>query len=1230
MLWSIHRSEKHSRYAVLRFLVALMLMFTSSPMPTYGQTEAGILEGVVEDQAGARVPGATIQAVSASTSQKSRTVSDSEGNYRLAGLPFGSYRIEVSLTGFTAKSFETVQIEPGSPTKLNITLSTSGVSESVNVTSDSQLIQTENSTQATTLTQKELVSLPTASRNITHLIVAEPGVTAPLPDRTGAGLNIATTPGSQEQDSGMSLNPSVNGARPTNNSLRLNGLDGTNLLNRFGGLSNNLIVPLDALEVVSVQSALYTSPTGRNGGGNIELITKSGGNQFHGSVQHFLQNEKFNANEFFLNRNGNKRPEFRRNETSATFGGPILRDKLFFFASAQRTDFVSGYASNATARVGLPIGLTDVRTQASIADVANLYLANGVADHADFAKNFLAKLRTYPADQQPGLLQKFFGTTTPGNNPAFRRLTAADIHQVAINILNQQRGGRFLIPSPASELAILKGNGTFGREAFLQQVIPTEVKSWAGVGSLLYTPSVKDRFRLNYNYSDSEVTEAFGWADASPSPTDGETFGFATSLSHQHTFTDRLLNDFRVGFFDLSNNRLSRFQEIKNSTLGIYNPLEFALGGLAALMPTIDINTQHNSGGIGNAWDFFDRQKVMNLIDTMSWMRGRHALQFGGEYRRMNLTGEFMSRTNGDLDYDNWVLFFTGNGNPTGGSDLDQGDTRRNMTAQDVSWYFHDDWKIRRNLTFNLGLRYDFFGHFVDKDGRLATYITEAMSKETGLPVGYQVPANSPVFKPGFKPIDIGLYVEPGVEIDLSQLHKSDTHSTLFNDYNNFAPRLGFAWNPEKLQQLVLRGGYSIFFERTSASYKVDLQRAAPFFIFQNVPAPLDMANPYPRLNINPFELPVNVAIVRNANGAPRWVRGDGREFPATEPFSSKSNVFIHPRIRAPYMQQWSLNLQYQLANGIAFDTRYVGSRGVGLVGRVNLAQALDPRLTPVNDFTDIRTKTGALINPDFFVPTEFLGLNRSTGFALVSNIGHSTYHALQVDFKGRMRNRAIWNLAYTWSKSIDNMSSDTDVAEHDGRRLDNNRGVSNFDRTHRFTASYVLDLPSLPRGHRVLKGLTSGWRFSGLATMQSGSPFSVLGNPATNAFFAQVARVRVDFAPGQTIASATKSGRVQDRLNQFFNPLAFQNSGDQWGNSGRNILRGPRQTQFDVALGKMTKLSETVNLEFRWEMFNAFNTPIFANPNSTFPATGIGTVGQITSTVGGPRTMQASLKLAF
>ncbi len=478
-------------------IVALLLSLTLLILvkTTLAQTASGSIIGSIEDGNGARLPGAKIVAINDGTGQRREAVSNSDGDFQIVGLPYGKYHIEVTLNGFGKKTFNEAQIEPNTPFNLKVTLSPTSLTEIVNITSEGQLLQTENSAQATALTEKELTSLPTASRNITHLIVAEPGVSAPLPDRTGAGLNITTTPGTQTEDSAQSLNPSINGARPTNNSLRLNGIDGTNLLNRSGGLGNNLIVPLDSLEVVSVQSALYNSPTGRNGGGNIEIVTRTGTNQFHGSASHFLQNEKFNANEFFLNRNGDQRPKFRRNETSFTFGGPLIKNKLFFFASAQRTNFLSGYASNAVARVGLPVGLSDVRTPETIARVLNDYLANGQTDNPGFAANFLSRLRAFPADQQPGLFQQFFGSTNPNTlNLQFRQMTPSDIHPVAINILNAKRGGKFLIPTPTADLRTLPGNGAFGRELFLQQVIPTEVNSWAGVGSLQWTPREKIDF----------------------------------------------------------------------------------------------------------------------------------------------------------------------------------------------------------------------------------------------------------------------------------------------------------------------------------------------------------------------------------------------------------------------------------------------------------------------------------------------------------------------------------------------------------------------------------------------------------------------------------------------------------------------------------------------------------------------------------------------------------------
>lgn len=1216
-MWQTRRHPPFALAYILLLAVVHCVAQTGDPM----------ISGSVSDTAGARLPNVALHITHKSSARGWDVTSDRDGVFQLTNIPPGAYRVEISHPGFTTKLIDEVLVGPNLSPVLAEQLAAASVAEQVNVAADMQLLQSETSTLTATLSSKTLVALPTASRNYTHLIVTQPGVAAPLPDRTGAGLNIATTPGAQAEDATQSLNPSVNGARPTNNALRINGIDATNLLNQGGGLGNNINVPLDAVEAIEVQSALYSAATGRNGGGNVEMVTKSGTNDFHGSAFHFFQNEKFNANEFFLNRAGTPRPQFRRNETGVTIGGPVWRDRTFFFASLQRTDFVSGYASNGIAATGLPVGLTDVRTPESIAQVANNYLLNAAADDPRFAQNFLNALRAFPADQQAGLISKFFA------NPAglqLRTLTPADIHPVAIRILNTKRDGRLLIPSPGAELPVLPGNGTYGREHLLQQVIPTKFNSWNGSGSIQHNTAANNRTRLNYIGSRQLVEEAFGWADASPSPTLGDNSSFLASLSNEHTLSATWVNNFRIGFFDLKNTRVSKYRDIKNSDLGIFNPLEQALGGLAALMPTIDINTQRNSGGIGNAWDFYDRQKVINVGDNVSYVRDAHSTQFGGEYRRMNITGEYMSRNNGDLDYDNWIFFFTGHGAAGGGSDLDQGDTRRNFTANDFSLFVHDDWKALPGLTVNFGLRYDFYGNLTEKDGRLGNYYTDDAARRLGVSPGFQVPANSIIFAPGFNPLQIGLVVDPSTPVDLSMIHRAKHASTLLGDYNNFAPRIGFAWQPQRLPQFVLRGGYGIYYERASASYKVDLQRAAPFFIYQNVPAPADMADPYPRLNVNPFQIPLDVRIVRNANGTPSWVRADGTAFPAQSPFSAKNNVFIDPFIRTPYTQQWSLNTQYEPTKDIVVDARYVGSHGVGLLGRINLAQPVDPRLTPVNGFTDIYDRAGRLINPDFFVAPEYLGLNRNGGFAQLGNWAQSNYHALQLQTRGRLRANATWNIAYTFSKSLDNMSSDASLAEHDARDLAGNRGLSDFDRAHRLTATYVVEVPTLWRGNSVGRQLTGGWTLSGLVTVQSGTPFSALGNATRNAVFAQPARVRLDFAPGRNIEDAQLSGRVQDRLNAYYDVTAFQDSLDRWGNSGRNILRGPRQSQFDFSLGKITKLSEQTRIEFRWEIYNAFNTPIFANPDSLFAANGYGNAGRITRTIGGPRTMQAALKLQF
>jgi len=1187
----------------------------------------GIVEGTVADRSGARLPGVTVELLGAvSTRTIATTVTDAAGAYRLEGIRPGDCQIRFTLSGFSP-SEKRVHVTAGSAVVAAVTLEIEQLSETVQVTAAEIRLEAETSAQAATFSSATLTQLPTASRNYTHIIVAEAGVSAPLPDRTGRGLNIATSPGAQGDDASQSINPSVNGARPTNNGLRINGVDATNMLNAAGSLGNSVGIPLDALEEVDVQTALPSAARGRNGGGNVDLVTRSGTNRFAGSAAYYFQHEKLNANEFFLNRAGVGKPEFRRNDTTATLGGPVRKDRTFFFGALQRQVFKSGYASNATAATGLPTGLTDVRTGETIAAVANEWIRTGAQDDPRFAANFLAALRAFPAEQQAGLIAKFFADPS---RLIFRELTAADIHPVALTILNTKRDGRLLIPSPTASLPVLNGNGTYGREYLLQQVIPTMLDGGSAFGSLQHRAGASNHTRLTVTRSLQDVEEAFGWADASPSPTLGRTPAWLGSLSNTHSFGSRVLHEASVGYYDLQNTRISKFRDIFNSTLGIHNPLEEGIGGLAALMPTIDINTQRNSGGIGNAWDFFDVQRSWSVSDRWTLISSAHTLQSGVEYRHVNLQGEYMARTNGDLDYDNWALFFTGNGAAGGGSDLDQGDTRRNFSTGDVSAFLQDDWHVGGGLTVNAGLRYDVYGTFSERDGRVGNFYLPDAARALGVPPGFQVPANAPFFQPNFTPLSIGLVVDPGTPIDISQIHKAMNDSTVKGDYDNVAPRLGLAWRPSFAPKVVVRGGWGIYYERTGASYKKDLQLAAPFFILQNVPAPPDMADPYPRLNVNPFQIPLNVVIARDANGVPRWLRADGTPFPASSPFSAKSNVFIDPMLRTPYLQQWTANVQYELQADLLFDARYVGSRGVDLLGKINRAVPIDPRVTPVNGFTDIYDKLGRAINPDFFVPAEFLGLNRNGGFQQLSNVGRSTYHGLQTKVRARAGRALDLNVGYTLSRSMDILSSDGGLVEHDPTRRENNFAPSDYDRTHRFTASFILDVPGAGASRSVARAMTGGWNLSGIFTYQSGTPFSVLGNATRNAFFAQVSRVRVSFAPGKTVQDAINTGRVQDRLNSYYNVAAFQDSLDSWGDTGRNILRGPSQSQLDLTVSRRFPLGARPRLEMRWEIFNALNTPVFANPASTFAANGYGTAGQITSTIGGPRTMQLAARLTF
>ena len=590
------------------------------------------ISGVITDPTDAVIPAAQITLRHAGTKSVMRAMAGKEGAFQILDVPTGTMELSVRHPGFAAFK-RTLEVTSNGVAALRIVLSANVLAEQVEVSATAELLQVSRATQSASITARELQSLPTSSRNYTHLIAGEPGVAAALPDRTGRGINIATSPGSQADDGSQSINPSVNGARPTSNAVAVNGIDTTNMMNGGGSLGNNITVPLDSLEAIEVQTALYTANGGRNGGANIQMTTRGGANDFHGSAAHFLQNESFNANDFFLNKVGSGRPRFRRQESYAGLGGRLIRDKTFFHISVQRQDFQTGYAARATAQTAIPELLGDTRNRDTMAAAANQWLRAGQQDNAAFPANFLTAVRRFPADQIAGLERKFFSDVSNAAAPVFRQLTATDIHPVAINILNQKREGKLLIPPVNDSMPIAPGNGTFGRERIQTLNFPTFYNSWSGAANIEHNFAASNRLRLSFVKSVQFVEEAFPWANSSESPTFGETPGYVASLSNIRTFGSQWVNELRGGFFELHNTRVSKFRDILNSTLGINNPLEAAVGGLASLMPTVDIVTQRGAGGIGNAWDFFNRQRVIHIADNVTRIIGRHALQFGGEFR---------------------------------------------------------------------------------------------------------------------------------------------------------------------------------------------------------------------------------------------------------------------------------------------------------------------------------------------------------------------------------------------------------------------------------------------------------------------------------------------------------------------------------------------------------------------------------------------------------------------
>lgn len=1250
----------------------------------------GSLTGTVRDQNGAVIQGATVTITNNETNLTRTVVTNADGRWTATLLPVGTYGVSYEKEGFKKSVDQDNKVEASVVRTVDVTLEVGATDVFVDVTSDQPLVQAESAAVSRQITGEQITRTPTSTRSFTGLLSAEAGVSSEL---SPVGVN-----------GNGNISPSVNGTRTTSTSLSFNGIDATNITSNEGSLSDNISPAPETLQEVKLQTSLYDASTGRSGGGNFQLVTKSGGNQLTGTAYYYLQNKAFNSNEFFLQESGNEKPRADRTETGFTIGGPIIKNKFFFFGGYQFTDANTGFVPTARTRTILPIALSvlgEDRSKAAIAAAFNQF--NGCA----------------------------------GANC----LTAGDINDVAWRIFNLRNPvtGGFILPTISNFRALnivdQSGTGNFQSGVFPTVTSRTIQRNNPLVEVISVEPS---KFRQNQFTTrlDGQLTEKnnlsgtfffsdFPALDSFPDPSSlASPFTLrradknrTLSIGDTHIFTPNWINEIRFGYFYLNNARRLDdpflTDELSNAAVGVTNPASTFDNSVATtrLGHYIGRNNIANFS-FGGPNDSFNRRKQVtySIGNNVNWLFKNHNFKFGGEFKSHQYDSDLPEEQATEFEkFDSFTQLLTGNATE---ADTQYGITAKQFRFKDLGFYFTDDWKVNRKLTLNVGLRYELFMWPTEKNGFIGNFDLEPY-----LPCFTSAGTNSLCDNPtaGFViPKNVGSTGLAVVDGAVAATRLADNNHTLKGqDLNNFAPRIGAAYAVS--DKLVLRGGYGLFYDRPSAAFINTIFSNYPFLreveitvpngnvpiatAFSGVPTNISLNQWLPFRILRSagaggtYSIRDNTPVFVDSRGTPQ---GSGCN-PATGLNCIRGNIAetfefraIDRDLRTPYVHQWNVGMQYEILKDLLVEARYIGTAGRNLLiaralnqgfdlndpntpdhiyerfnqaylaagspnGPLNAGSSARARGTGVafgflNSVTgqvdlNLANAAGQVINFEARVP--ILGFNVPEAILLQSQ-GYSNYHGGQFSLTKRLSRGLQFNVAYTFSKSIDIMSSDPGstagggkpdvpntgfIAQGDARNIENNKGLSDFDRTHRFSTNFVWDIPTGKSANAFIKG----WSISGFFQAQSGTPFTVFASEPelqTAAQYSSVTRGagglnRPGFGRPNTVCAASQAIRSYSTSNlNAIDGSCFTSALGQFGNLGRNTFRGPSQNRFDLSFAKSTKINERMSFELGFDLFNVFDTVNLASPNSDLQDSV--DFGVITSTVGGPRVGQFRAKFRF
>lgn len=1131
--------------------IALLAAALLLASAAWSQTTTGKVVGTVTDPQQAAIPGASILVTNISTGVASRGATDKEGHFEVLNLPIGSYNVTVEHAGFQKTTTQAQTLQINQTVSFDIAMKLGSSSQSVTVEAAVSGVETENATIGATITGSAIHDLPLNGRNVLDLAGLQPGVT-PGNGAVG-GFSIA-------------------GGRPDSVTYLLDGGMNNDLLSNGVVFNPNP----DTIAEFRLLSSDYTAEYGRSGAGVISVVTKSGTNQLHGSAFDFLRNDALNANNFFNNVNGVPRDKLKRNQYGATLGGPISipgvvngTDKLFFFV---------GYQGQRQ---------TDVQTRNQTPTFTPLELAG------DFSKsnpdgsgtpdpNVAAFLQANPFFQSdPTLQQKAVIDPT--------KINAASAKYLALG----------LIPTSATGLLNFGGSATDNNNQLTTRVD--------------YAPNASDKFSLTVGGLRDLTLNPFANANVPGFPDTTADNTYYVGLSHTHTFSPTLLNEFHFTV-----QRHNRLQAKPAATL----PGPAALGfGVTPDLPIAPPNLDFDTGlSLG-----FSIQGPSNLVgttwiytDAVTWVQGRNTWKMGGGFSayQQNMAFDFLG--NSDFSFaaspgssgNSYADFLLGIPNF-----LSQGpNAPSNIRQKTTDGFLQDDWRATNNLTLSLGIRYEYSSPKRDTRGRIF-----------GLDPGKQstVFANAPlglVF-PGDSGVPLG---------------------SNFPDKDNFAPRFGFAWDPTGHGTTSVRGGAGLFYDVLKAEDNFQFNGQPPFASSVNTAFPNvgpGQAGPVTFLS-DPF------AATGIPNPFPSKAPSPSLDFAAAGflPFAPPGGVYVDPHIHTPYIYQYNLSVQHQFAQSYVAEINYVGSSSKGLTGLMDI----NPFVLGTNNrlLNPTALAANASINSFCQGLANSLGLTASAQecpFPIMdsfANVGFANYNSVEMSLTkhvdhNRYFGNAYFTLGYTYGRSIDNSSgfrnNTSTVPFYDHSAF---RGPSDFDIANRLVFNGSWGLPFANLWSSGPKTFLQGWRVDPILTWRTGFPLtpgaglnpnadpSIPGpSGAGDAFLANAA-----FAPGfsqVTLLNPTLAG------NYYFDPKTFSNAltaADPYG-LPRGVFRGPGATNLDFALVKDTKVSESVNAEFRAEAFNLFNHAQFNNPQLNIRSTS--RFGRIT-TAADPRIVQLALRLSF